>query len=107
MSEESRWLTPRSSAWWITPIDSSSLALPYTPDIDIRPRPTAETSIGERPSLRFSMGSSQANQGRTTIISRYAARENVVRPWFSKQIKILALLPFAHLEVETRDLGFL
>src|SRR6185503_7700239 len=41
------------------------------------------------------------------IISRYAARENVVRPWFSKQIEILALLPFAYLEVETRDLGFL
>jgi hypothetical protein len=26
------------------------------PDIDIRPRPTVETSMPERPSLRFSIG---------------------------------------------------
>src|SRR5689334_21148796 len=35
------------------------------PDIDIRPRPTAETSRGERPSLRFSMGTFQTCETRT------------------------------------------
>src|SRR5882762_6206310 len=52
MSAESRKLMPRLSAWWMTPIDSSSFALPYTPDMDIRPRPTAETLMPLRPSGR-------------------------------------------------------
>src|SRR3977135_3795974 len=55
MSAESRKLMPWSSAWWMTPIDSSSFALPYTPDMDIRPRPTAETLMPLRPSARRCM----------------------------------------------------
>src|SRR5256885_3128144 len=51
------------------------------PDIDMSPRPMAETSSG--PHLRFS-------------IDR-----------LSEQIEILALLPLADLEVEAGDLGFL
>src|SRR5437016_7950617 len=63
------------------------------PDIDMSPRPTAETSSGLRPILRFSMVCLE--------------EENVVCPCFSKQIEVFAVLPVAHFEVEAGDLGFL
>src|SRR5688572_27302356 len=85
ISEESRWLMPRSSAWWMTEIDSSSLALPYTPDMDMQPSPMAVTSMEVRPSFRFSM----------------------LAPLCSKKVEIFALLPVADLEVEARHLGLL
>src|SRR5688572_18639593 len=39
----------------MTPIDSSSFALPYTPDIDIRPRPSADAFSPLFPTGRCSM----------------------------------------------------
>src|SRR5918992_6386552 len=70
----------------MTEIESSSFALPYTPDIDMQPRPMAVTSIEVLPSLRFSIP--------------------VPLPE-SEEIEVFALLPVAHLEIEARDLGFL
>src|SRR6185436_19398677 len=53
------------------------------PDIDIRPRPTAETLMPLLPSGRISMAI------------------------LSEQIEVFAVFPIAHFEVEARDLGFL
>src|SRR5512134_1845888 len=68
----------------MTPIDSSSFALPYTPDIDIRPRPSADTLMPLTPSSRCSIAIS-----------------------FSKKVEVFPLLPIAHFEVEAGDLGVL
>src|SRR5882672_748731 len=53
------------------------------PDIDIRPRPTAETLMSLLPSVRISM---------VTL---------------SEQVEVFPVFPIAHFEVEARDLGFL
>src|SRR5882672_12553253 len=53
------------------------------PDIDIRPRPTADTLMPLLPSVRISM---------VTL---------------SEQVEVFAVFPIAHFEVEAGDLGFL
>ena len=58
MSEESRKFTPRSSARWTTAMDSVSSPLPYTLDMDMQPRPTADTASELLPSVRRSTSSS-------------------------------------------------
>src|SRR5260221_11851452 len=53
------------------------------PDIDIRPRPPADTLMPLLPSVRISMVP------------------------LSKQVEVLAVFPIAHFQVEAGDLGFL
>ena len=48
-------MIPRSSARWITPVDAASSPAPYTPDMDMHPRPTADTFTALRPSVRSCM----------------------------------------------------
>src|SRR5262249_56187763 len=52
MSDESRKFTPRSSARFTTSIDCASSCLPYVPDIDMHPRPSAGTESELWPSWR-------------------------------------------------------
>src|SRR5512134_2460371 len=105
----------------MTPIDSSSFALPYTPDIDIRPRPSADTLIPLRPSSRCSMLPPQPkNRGQspisvelsgppapTRVAVSLTSRKSGSDPDFSKQVEVFAVLPIAHFDVEAGDLGFL
>src|SRR5207245_3433473 len=58
MSEESRKFTPRSIARWTTSIDWASSCLPYVPDIDMHPRPSAGTESELWPSWRCSIDAS-------------------------------------------------
>ncbi len=58
MSDESRKFTPRSSALCTTSIDCASSCLPYVPDIDMHPRPSAGTESELWPSWRYSMDAS-------------------------------------------------
>src|SRR5438552_8665961 len=68
------------------------------PDIDMSPRPTAETSSGLRPILRFSM---------VCLYFRLPMAGKRGLSLISEQIEVLAVLPVAHVEVEAGDLGFL
>src|SRR6267378_743518 len=58
MSDESRKFTPRSSALCTTSIDCASSCLPYVPDIDMHPRPSAGTESELWPSWRCSIDAS-------------------------------------------------
>src|SRR5437667_5037596 len=68
------------------------------PDIDMSPRPTAETSSGLRPILRFSM---------VCLYFRLPMAGKRGLSLISEQIEVFAVLPVAHFEVEAGDLGFL
>src|SRR5256712_4443693 len=58
MSEESRRLTPRSRARWTTSMDCASSPLPYVPDMDMQPRPSAGTESELWPNVRCSIDAS-------------------------------------------------
>src|SRR5688572_13356529 len=90
------------------------------PDIDIRPRPIAETLIPLFPSSRCSMTSlldSQFGVRARIAILIIAARAEAIDPVSRqrnsgsdpelKQVEVLPMLPVADFEVEARDLGFL
>src|SRR5437773_2871433 len=68
------------------------------PDIDMSPRPTAETSSGLRPILRFSM---------VCLYFRLPMAGKRGLSLISEQIEVFAVFPVAHFEVEAGDLGFL
>src|SRR5437667_11346184 len=68
------------------------------PDIDMSPRPTAETSSGLRPILRFSM---------VCLYFHLPMAGKRGLSLISEQIEVFAVLPVAHFQVEAGDLGFL
>src|ERR1700687_3476642 len=71
------------------------------PDIDMRPRPMAETLFPLRPNSRICISAPESRGAMLPVVNRG------LTPISLEQVEVLPVLPVAHLQVEARDLGFL